>query len=541
MKKYTRLILATLSGILLALPWYGNFSGLIASIALVPLLIIEDNFFKKKSSDNNSLYGYTVLTFFIWNIIATYWLKNSNLVAAGIVICSNTLAMSLIFGLFHVTKKTFAHKIGFISLIVYWLSFEYIFLHAHLTWPWLNLGNAFSGDIKLIQWYEYTGTLGGSLWILTLNITFFKAIKLYFQYKNIKVLTSNIFIFVLVLVIPILISRNIYKTRQETGEDVTIAIIQPNFDPYSEKYDIPQDQQLERILHLSDSIANEKTEYVIAPETSISNPIWESNLDTDSSILRIKKFVHNHRNLNFIIGANTLKKVKENELSPCSKYNKEENYYYNAYNAALQIDTTNQIPIYYKSKLVSGVETMPFLQFFGFLDKIFFDFGGITGSICSQKDRGVFNHAKKDISIAPVICYESAFGEHVSDYMKQGANLIFLLTNDGWWGESPGYKQHLRLSQIRAIETRRSIARCANTGVSAFINQRGETLKQTKGWVEDAIQDSLTVNHHQTFYVRYGDYIGRISGFLAIFMFLYTFVKNLMSKSIKNNIKLRKP
>lgn len=414
-----------------------------------------------------------------------------------------------------------------------------MFLHAHLTWPWLNLGNALSGDIKLIQWYEYTGTLGGSLWILILNITFFKAVKLYFKYKNIKALTSNIFIFILFLIIPVLISRNIYKTYHEKGENVTIAIVQPNFDPYHEKYDIPQDQQLERILRLSDSIVNEKTDYVIAPETSIHNPIWESNLDTDTSILRIQKFIHNYHHLNFIIGANTLNKVTENQLSPCSKYNSEKNYYYNAYNAALHIDTTNQIAIYYKSKLVSGVETMPFLKFLGFLEKIIFNFGGVTGSICSQEERSVFNHTRKNISIAPVICYESAFGEHVSDYIKKGANIIAIITNDGWWGESPGYKQHFRLSQIRAIETRRSIARCANTGISAFINQRGEILKKTEGWVEDAIQDSLQANQHTTFYARYGDYLGRISGFLAIFIFLYTLVQNLVSKSIKNNIKIK--
>ncbi len=533
MNNLARFILAILSSILLALPWYDNFSGIISSIALVPLLIVEDNLFKTRYSNNNSLFGYSIITFLMWNIIATYWIKNSDLIAATIVICSNTLAMSLIFGLFHITKRKFGNKTGYFSLIVYWLSFEYTFLHAHLTWPWLNLGNAFSGDIKLIQWYEYTGTLGGTVWVLVLNITFYKAIRLYFQDKNLKSLASNIVAYILLLIVPVLISKNMFKTYQETGDTIKISVLQPNFDPYLEKYDTPQDQQLNRILNLANEIVDENMSYVIAPETTISNPVWENNLDTDSSILRIRKFLNNYPELNFIIGASTLKKIECDQISACSKYSSKDSCYYNAYNAALQIDTTNQIPIYYKSKLVSGVETMPFLKFFSFLEKFIFDFGGVTGSICIQNERSVFNHSSKRVSIAPVICYESAFGEHVSDYIKQGANLIFIITNDGWWGDSPGYRQHFRLSQIRAIETRRSIARSANNGISAFINQRGEILNRTEWWTRTAIKNTLQANNELTFYTRYGDYIGRIATFLAIFMFLYTIVQYMITRSVK--------
>ena len=151
------------------------------------ILIVEDQLFKKKDQNNHSLlYRYSIITFLVWNIIATYWIKNSDIIAASAVIWTNTFLMSLTFGLFHITKRKFGSKIGVFSLIIYWISFEYIFLHAHLTWPWLNLGNAFAGDIKLIQWYEFTGTLGGTLWVLILNLTLFKAIKLYFQNKKIS-------------------------------------------------------------------------------------------------------------------------------------------------------------------------------------------------------------------------------------------------------------------------------------------------------------------------------------------------------------------
>lgn len=535
MKKNTFLLLSILSGVLLALPWYPSFSGILSTVAFVPLLIIEDQFNgKNDKSDSFILYRYSFITFLIWNIIATYWIKNSDFFAAFAVIFTNTFVMSLTFSLFHITKKRFGSKIGNISLIVYWISFEYIFLHAHLTWPWLNLGNAFACDIKLIQWYEYTGTLGGTLWILILNLIFYRALKSYFTNKIKLVSIINISIFIMLIIIPIIISKNIFKTYSESGESIKIALLQPNFDPYQEKYQISQDHQLSTIINLADSIIDKNTNYVIAPETAISNPIQEHKLNSDSSVLRIKKFINHNPNLSFIIGASTLKKIPQNQGIPVTaRLNPQNNCFYNAHNTALQIDTTNQIPTYYKSKLVSGVETMPFLGIFSFLEKFILDFGGVTGSLGIQKEREIFTQSHLSVSIAPVICYESAFGEHVSDFIKKGANLIFIITNDGWWGNTPGHKQHLRLSQLRAIETRRSIARSANTGISAFINQRGEIIEKTEWWTQDAIKNNLKTNKKYTFYVKYGDYIGRISLFIGILLTINVLVSLLIKKDIR--------
>jgi apolipoprotein N-acyltransferase len=532
MKKNVLLIFSLLSGFLLALPWYQNFSGIISTIAFLPLLIIEDHIYKtKKSNEYFVLFRYSSLTFLIWNVIATYWIKNSDIIAAITVISTNTLFMSITFGLFHITKRKFGSKIGNFSFIIFWLSFEYIFLNAELTWPWLNLGNAFANDIKLIQWYEYTGTLGGTLWILILNLILFKAIKSYMEQKNLKIFSFKLSIYIFFLIVPILISNHIFKNYKEVGKSIKIAILQPNFDPYNEKYHISQDQQLKTIMRLADSIVDENTDYIIAPETAINRAIWEHNLNNDSSVCRIRKFIGQYPNLNFIIGASTFKKLNENnKRTVISRHNKETNYYYNAFNAALQIDTADKIPIYYKSKLVSGVETMPYLHFFTFLEKLILDFGGVIGSLGIQNDRETFDHSTAEISIAPVICYESAFGEHVSNFIKKGAGLIFVITNDGWWGDTPGYKQHLNCSQLRAIENRRSVARSANTGISAFINQRGEIVSKTKWWKKIAIKNTIKTNNKITFYTRYGDYIGRLANFLSILFVLYLIVNHLIKK-----------
>lgn len=535
MKKTTAFILSVISGILLALPWYSNFSGLIAMVGFIPLLLVEDQLYQARDKNQYvDINKFSFVTFLVWNIIATYWIKNSDLFAAVAVIFLNAFFMSLTFMLFHITKRQFGNKIGSFSLIIYWLSFEYLFNHAHLTWPWLNLGNSFAGNIRLIQWYEYTGVLGGTLWILLLNLILLKVLKSSVTIHQRRTLVPTTIFFILLLIIPMLVSNIIFKNLQETGKEIKIALIQPNFDPYNEKYQTTQNQQISEILDFANRIIDENMKYVVAPETAISNPIWEHNLKSDTSILRIKDFVKTHPNISFIIGASTYKKLNAGQkYSPTTKFYTEDSCYYNAYNAALQIDTSSCIPKYYKSKLVSGVETMPFLKLFNFFEEFILDFGGVKGSLGIQKEREVFTNTGLDITVAPVICYESAFGQHVGDYIKKGANIIFIITNDGWWGDTPVYKHHLSYAQLRAIETRRSIARCANTGISAFINQKGEVIKKTKWWTPTAIKNHLTLNDEQTFYVSYGDYIGRITQFLAVLLFLYTVVRVLIKRKTK--------
>src|SRR5690606_16306935 len=86
----------------------------------------------------------------------------------------------------------------------------------------------------------------------------------------------------------------------------------------------------------------------------------------------------------------------------------------------------------------------------------------------------------------------------------------------GWWKNTAGYKQHAAYARLRAIETRRSIARSANTGISMLINQRGDVLKQTEWWVPAAIAGELRLNSELTFYVKHGDFLARVAAGIAL-------------------------
>jgi len=98
---------------------------------------------------------------------------------------------------------------------------------------------------------------------------------------------------------------------------------------------------------------------------------------------------------------------------------------------------------------------------------------------------------------------------------------MFVISNDGWWDDTPGYRYLFAYSRLRAIENRRSIARSANTGRSGFIDQRGD-VGETLGWDErGALTAELSLNDRLTFYTRYGDVIGRLAGYVFVLSLLY--------------------
>jgi len=481
---------------------------------------------------SRTFFLYLSLSFAIWNLLSIFWIYNATIPGAIGAIIINTTLLSITIWLFHITHRRLGNRYGYFSLVIYWIAFEHFYLNAEISFPWLNLGNGLAKDILFIQWYEYTGTLGGTLWIIIINILLYKIITNYQQGRVLReqirlTLFTAAFIF-----IPMIISTIIFYSYKEAEAPYEIVIIQPNIDPYNEKFGgLSNYEQLSIIMNLADSLVDEETDYVIGPETSINDNIWEGTITQNSSIKRIKDYVEKYPEIKFVIGITSLKRYEKGEkLSPTVRKFSDVDMYYDVYNTGMQVDSSENIQLYHKSKLVVGVEKMPYPHLFKFLENIIIDLGGTTGSYGTQKERSTLNEPGGDLKAATLICYESIFGEYVTRYIHNGANIIFVITNDGWWGNTSGYKQHLTYSSIRAIETRRSIARSANTGISCFINQRGEIKQPTEWWVPDVIKSSLNLNEKITFYVKYGDYLGRTSDFFSIILLAYTLVNILITR-----------
>ena len=164
--------------------------------------------------------------------------------------------------------------------------------------------------------------------------------------------------------------------------------------------------------------------------------------------------------------------------------------------------------------------------------------GIARGTLKTDPESKVMGSGEHKIGVP--ICYESAFGEYVGSFCKKGADLLFVITNDGWWGHTPGYRQHFEFSKLRAIENRRCVARSANTGRSGFINQRGDVLQQTHYWVPDAIRETLKANTKVTFYARHGDYLSRIALYLTFVLLITLIAKIVLGLSKKDSTSKKK-
>ncbi|MDQ3394759.1 MAG: apolipoprotein N-acyltransferase [Bacteroidota bacterium] len=530
------LMLTLLSGLLFYVGWPVNPLPFLLFFAFVPILAIDQYLEKVKPKKAGKKFFLSVyLAFLIWNLGSTWWVYFSTSVGAVFMLLANSFLMTLPMLLFRITKKKAGNNWGYFSFILYWLAFEYVHISWDLSWPWLTLGNGLSIYTQWIQWYEYTGVFGGSLWILLINLAiYFIIFKSNWIAKGI-VPKMSIICTILFIFIPIAISYFIYFNYEEQGEDVEVVVLQPNIDPFTEKFVgtenfIPFDKQLERFFKLSEGKITDKTSFLVWPETALDAQVLESSLMDYEIMQKVFDFKEAHPNIALITGLTTTNIFTDKRYAPpYARYHKASDVYYGVYNTALFLDEQGEHSFYHKSKLVPGVEIMPYPQVFGFVSDLLFNLGGTSGGYGRQDDRTVFFNSSK-IGVAPSICYESIYGEFMAKFVKKGANFIFIITNDGWWSDSPGYKQHLQYATMRSIESRRSIARSANTGVSTFINQRGDMLQKTEFWTQDAIRGSIKSNDKITFYVQYGDYIGRTAAWLSIFIFLSAMVKRKIKK-----------
>lgn len=537
MKKKHLLLLSLLSGLLLALAWPRDGIAGLMIIAFIPLLLVEDHISRNRQDFHRfavMLYSYP--GFFLWNTLTTYWIWNSTEAGAIGALIANSFFMAVIFSLYSFTKKhVYGKNHGYFILPFYWISFEYWHFNWDMSWPWLTLGNAFASIPEWVQWYEYTGVFGGTLWVIVLNILIYRFVSYGWQKGSAgrhKIVWGSAATFM--IIVPLIISYSIYFSYEEEKRPVKVILTQANINPYTEQYDLPPLEILDRNLDLAEQVIDDETDFVVSPESTIQEYIWEHRFKFSPSLNRIKTFIADHPNIAYIIGASTRKEYFEGEEpSYTARKFSDTNAYYDAYNTVFFLDRSGEYEVYHKSKLTPAVEKMPLAKYLGFLENFAIDLGGTVGSLGTDNIRKVFYSQKDSLRIAAVICYESVYGEFFSEFARNGAEMIFIVTNDGWWGNTPGHRQHFIYSRLRAIETRRSIGRSANTGISAFINQRGDVLIESDYWVPAVLKYTINANNKITFYTRNGDFIARISAFVAVMLLLIA-----ISISLRNRKKL---
>lgn len=535
MNRFHLILLSILSGLLFSFAWPMHGLASLLFTAFVPLLIIEDYLWKRKHENSAfTIASYVFPAFLIWNLLTTWWIVHSTAVGAAMAIMLNSIFMTFWFTLFHFTRRTLLKSSqGYLSLIFYWITFEFIHHHWSLNWPWLSLGNGFSAYPAWIQWYEFTGIFGGSVWVLATNMLIFQGYKSLQERFTLKKFLNRSLVVFAVILIPLFLSQIIYKSwEEESGQPLDIVVVQPNLDPYLEQYELDPLEIVDRNWNLALLKLDNNVAFIVSPESAIQEYIWEHQIEQSESLQRFRNYLHDFPDTKIVIGLSSRKMYWPGETpSHTARKFRDAEMFYDAHNTAIIFDTSQSYQLYYKSKLTPGVEQMPLTRYLKFIENLAIDLGGTVGSLGVQKERTPFT-TREGLKIATAICYESVYGEFMAGFIKNGADIIFVITNDGWWEDTPGHRQHLLFSSVRAIETRRAVARSANTGISCFINKRGDIMQPTAYWEPDVIRQVLYTGEGETFYVRFGDYIARISAFGAVLMLLIAIMLRLKNRNV---------
>lgn len=531
MKKENIIIwgLAVIFAVMMSIPYIVPNTGLIVLFGLIPLLCMERI---ADLSGKKHIWIYHYTAFVLWNTITTFWVCNATIGGGIFAILANSLQMSLIFGLFRLSKKKFSGSLPYIFLAVTWIAWERFYFDAEISWPWLVLGNSFGRSIWAVQWYEFTGSLGGSLWIWSCNLGLFGIMTALsdgsWNSFNIKAKTASILGYAMLLTLPIVASISIgknYENAMSAQEDLPVLIVQPNIDPYNKFQAMSQEQQNAILLSQVESVIKGRKAdtcagplLVIAPETFTSDIIC-GDYPRSMTWRRFTGFLKDYPDVNLLFGASSYDYIYSETAPSHNARNLRNGLWVESHNSALMVDGSARTEIFHKSKLVVAVEKTPYPALFCKIDDLL---GGVMGRCVGQDEVSLLDvrYRNGEIPVGCAVCYESVYGEYYTDYVRKGARAMTIITNDAWWGDTPGYRQHLSYASLRAIETRRAIARCANTGISAIISPSGEIISQTEWWEPAILQGKIPLRDDMTFYVEHGDITGRLCTFVFLLLLL---------------------
>ncbi|OVE53953.1 apolipoprotein N-acyltransferase [Chryseobacterium mucoviscidosis] len=539
-------LLTLISAMLLSVSWPTYGVPFFIFFALVPLLMMEHGVSKFSDYNRKSwvVFGLSYLCFVIWNVVTTGWLYGSknpdgshSMMAVVFPVLVNSFLYSLVFQCYHWYKNAQGTYWGLGFLIAIWMSFEKFHLGWELTWPWLNLGNVFSDYPKLIQWYDTLGATGGSFWILLINVLIFYTVRIWEAGRKRKELIKNTSIVAALIIIPMIISVVKYNNFDEKPiGSVNVLMLQPDLDPYAEKYTQDSLTIENDLLNLAERNSKTKIDYYIAPETALPGrgSISETAFEKSVILNNLKGFLAKHPGSVFATGISSHRFFTNENNLPKEAYQIHTGLWVESFNSAVQVIPNQKVEVYHKGKLVPGVEIFPYMNYLKpLLGDAMINLGGTVASLGTDKERVAFSNPFNKGKIAPIICYESIYGEFTGEYVKKGANFLAIMTNDSWWGVTEGHKQLLSYAKLRAIETRREIARAANSGISAHINAKGEIMEDTFYGDKTALFSKINLYDGMTFYTRSGDLLSRFSVFALGFLLFYFLIRWFQRKTKK--------
>jgi apolipoprotein N-acyltransferase len=528
-------LLLMLSGSLLGIsfPPFPFPCQLFMFVALAPYFYVIEK--KKTLAEINRA---TYLTFFIFCLITIYWVgswqKGTDpylMIAGGTLLFFNPLLFLIPSTLYYMARRSFGFNFALIAFPFFWITYEYLYMLTDISFPWLTLGSGLSHFIAFIQIADIIGAVGISLIVVYLNILFY---KVFINFRSSKKSYLYHFAGVLIIFAAVLLYGYYKLTTYKISETkIRVGLVQPNIDPWDKWLNNNIDESLHEYLTLSREAINKGANLILWPETAL-----------DAYLTTMGYIPERDSIYNFLqsTGAYLLTGMPDiqfynslQKIPSYAKYNKVRGYYYSNFNGVLLFSPyTMDIQRYGKMKLVPFGEKVPFSDQFPFLAKFFGWSVGISGwnvgrdttifkfNIFVQKDS---SQIKYELKVNSLICYESVYPYFVTDFVRKGADLITIVTNDSWYGKSSGPYQHEEIAVLRAIENRKSVIQDANGGISCIINPLGRTLSETKLFTKTVLVGDVPIQEGETFFTKHPmivPYVASYFSLLIVVLFVVT-------------------
>lgn len=370
---------------------------------------------------------------------------------------------------------------------VLWTGLEFFRGHFFIPFPWASLGYSQYHQIRLIQFADLTSVYGVSFLIIMINTALFEPLYIYFYHGKFEkppfIFSWSPIVFTLFVLFSILAYGNYKLIPPGKGKVVRISVIQGNIDQNKKWDERFRNETLLDYEQLSRRAAERHPDLILWPETAVPF-LFEREPVYRDSLSQFVKTLH----VSLLFGSPAV------NLKPFGT---------EWYNSAYLINSDGiLVDRYDKINLVPFGEYIPFQPLLFFVNKLTEGIGDFKGGTRPT----VF--ALADHPFGTLICFEVIFPELFRKFVDQGAVFMTTITNDAWFGRTSAPYQHLSMVVFRAIENRTPIARAANTGISGFIDSRGNILKSTSLYVQDQMTDDLKYYKEKTFYTQHGDVFG---------------------------------
>ena len=466
--------------------------GPAALVLLVPWFIVLNR------NNRGTIMFATFWSGMLFNTINYYWIYNvmhvetapSGLILFGLVLLIAFFSVHNVLAAFVYTLARSIKIKGRPWLLVlfplFYAGLEMTRTRGDFSFPWSHLGYAFGNHLELLQALSAIGIFGYTITVIASNMIVEKAIRRDGIIGKWPILVPAFILAALAIHGSIVLSRaDAQPFHIEEGDKApNIALIQPSI-AQGAKWSKPRfDSIVDQTLGMAYDSTTNDVDIILMAETAIPDHIRRQ----PRVIRRLQKLA-NDRDAYVLAGALDHKRVKDPD-SPRR---------YEIYNASFMFSPDGEYggQRYIKKHLVPFSERIPFDDIFPILNYV--DFG--EGDFVPGTETPVYPL----YLWTPYICYDAIFGDLVREAARQGSRLMVNITNDGWFGRSTAPGNHLNLVRYRAIETAMPVARIANSGISAFIDQYGHFSHKTNLFETAVVQRKMPLKTRHTLYERIGD------------------------------------